>query len=120
MNPYGHRIRQVWTDLVPDRVATMTDPETFFVSLGEQIAEQVAQLTQTLTGPAPQRSRTRPGWDARRRPGCRPRRSSSPTTHRQPPPGPFEDETATLVDDVLATIHRASQDGQDQNGPVTG
>ena len=120
MNPYGHRIRQVWTDLVPDRVARMTDPETFFASLGEQIAEQVAQLTQTLTGPAPQQE----PYPARvgRQTAARMQAEEivfadhTPT----PPPGPFEDETATLVDDVLATIHRASQDGQDQNGPVTG
>ena len=53
MNRYGRQAMAHWTRWLPQRVAQMPDPDTFFSTLGLQVAEQVDQLADQLAGPDP-------------------------------------------------------------------
>jgi len=48
---YGELAKRHWTRTDPARVQAMTDPETFFRELGEQVETQVQQLMLSLAGP---------------------------------------------------------------------
>lgn len=48
MNHYGHGAQQWWQDHAPSRYLQLDDPEGFFTSLGEQIAEQVETISTAL------------------------------------------------------------------------
>lgn len=49
MNRYGHLMQDRWTEVAPVRTAALPDPTAFFTEMGDQIAAEVAQLTDTLT-----------------------------------------------------------------------
>lgn len=48
MNRYGTLAREHWTKYAPSKVAALEDPEQFFESLGEQVAERVTSLSVIL------------------------------------------------------------------------
>ena len=51
MNRYGTMLKDQWTQADPEMVVSLEDPETYFSQLGEQAAEQVADLSLNLAGP---------------------------------------------------------------------
>lgn len=51
MNKYATILKSQWTQADPEMVASLEDPETYFSQLGEQAAEQVADLSLNLAGP---------------------------------------------------------------------
>lgn len=51
MNRYATMLKDQWTQADPEMVASLEDPETYFSQLGEQAAEQVADLSLNLAGP---------------------------------------------------------------------
>ena len=51
MNKYGTMLKDQWTQADPEMVAGLEDPEAYFSQLGEQAAEQVADLSLNLAGP---------------------------------------------------------------------
>lgn len=51
MNHYGAQALKHWQTYLPQRYATLTDPNSFFSTLGDQAASQIADLTQQLAGP---------------------------------------------------------------------
>lgn len=51
MNKYATMLKDQWTQADPEMVASLEDPETYFSQLGEQAAEQVADLSLNLAGP---------------------------------------------------------------------
>ncbi|MEU7802641.1 hypothetical protein AB0B10_25615 [Micromonospora arborensis] len=53
MNQYGRQALNYWRTDLPSRFAQIEDPESFFTELGDEMAAQVDQLTQTLAGPDP-------------------------------------------------------------------
>ncbi len=53
MNQYGLRARDHWARWLPRRYAQIQDPDSFFASLGEQAAEQIADLMMDLAGDDP-------------------------------------------------------------------
>jgi hypothetical protein len=53
MNRYGQQAMSHWRRWLPQRYATIPDPETFFSELGEQVANQVIETTQHLAGDDP-------------------------------------------------------------------
>lgn len=48
MNRYGLQARRRWTEIDPQRVAAIPDPNRFFTELGEQILTQVTDLTDAM------------------------------------------------------------------------
>jgi hypothetical protein len=44
---------QHWRDELPDRFAQIDDPETFFSTLGQQVATEIADLSATLAEQEP-------------------------------------------------------------------
>ena len=50
MNSYGHRALSHWQQWRPNQLAEITDPETFFTRLGEQVAADISQLATDLAG----------------------------------------------------------------------
>jgi|GEM_PF-1417322 hypothetical protein len=50
MNRYGMLAREHWTKYAPSRVAQLENPDEFFESLGEQVADRVTTLSRTLEG----------------------------------------------------------------------
>ena len=52
MNTYGRQARQHMRRYLPERFATIPDPENYFRELGEQVAEQIRAVEQTLRSAA--------------------------------------------------------------------
>lgn len=48
MNQYGAIFQKHWETYRPRETAALRDPEAFFTELGEQAAEEIEQLTETL------------------------------------------------------------------------
>jgi hypothetical protein len=55
MNHYGVTARRHWERWLPERYATIQNPDSFFSTLGEEVAQQIADLTLDLA------ATTRPG-----------------------------------------------------------
>lgn len=53
MNQYATLARQHWQRYLPSRYAQIEDPTAFFTELGEQISDQINDLTATLAGDDP-------------------------------------------------------------------
>lgn len=53
MNHYGTQALQHWKTRLPDRFSEIEDPTTHFTELGNQVADQVTQLSLQLAGPDP-------------------------------------------------------------------
>lgn len=53
MNQYGLLAQQHWARWLPSRYATMTDPASFFSTLGQEAAQRIADLTLDLAGSDP-------------------------------------------------------------------
>jgi hypothetical protein len=53
MNHYGDLARTHWATYRPRQYGLISDPETFFTVLGEQISDEIAELTAVLEGQAP-------------------------------------------------------------------
>jgi hypothetical protein len=51
MNHYGAQARKHWQTYLPNRYATISDPNSFFSTLGEQAAQQIANRQIELAGP---------------------------------------------------------------------
>ena len=53
MNHYGVTAQRHWERWLPERYATIQDPDSFFSTLGEEAAKQIADLTLDLAGDDP-------------------------------------------------------------------
>jgi hypothetical protein len=53
MNQYGAMARRHWTRWLPSRVQAMTDPDSFFSTLGDEVAAEIETLTLNLAGDDP-------------------------------------------------------------------
>ena len=53
MNHYGDQARTALADVPAEPVQQISDPETFFTVLGEQISDEIAELTAVLEGQTP-------------------------------------------------------------------
>jgi len=53
VNLYGAQAREHWTRAFPDRLRDLPDPEAFFSTLGQDIADAIEATTRTLAGEAP-------------------------------------------------------------------
>ena len=53
MNHYGATAQRHWAQWLPERHATIQDPDSFFSTLGEEVAQQFADLTLDLAGDDP-------------------------------------------------------------------
>jgi hypothetical protein len=53
MNHYGAQAMRHWQSHLPTRFTQITDPETFFTDLGEQVQTEVEELTFQLAGDDP-------------------------------------------------------------------
>lgn len=53
MNQYATTARDYFRDHLPSRYSQIQDPDQFFQDLGQQIQNQVADLTPQLAGPDP-------------------------------------------------------------------
>jgi hypothetical protein len=51
MNQYGAQARRYWREYLPERYAQIEDPEAVFSDLGEEMAEQVVELADSIAGP---------------------------------------------------------------------
>lgn len=51
MNDYGRRAQQFWEQELPKDLAELESPETYFSTLGEEIAYKVDNLARALEGP---------------------------------------------------------------------
>ena len=52
-NQYGTRAKQHWQKHLPERFRQLEDPDSFFSTLGEEIAERVQTLAEELAGDDP-------------------------------------------------------------------
>ena len=50
MNQYGAMARSHWARWLPQRYATINDPDSFFSTLGQETARQIDELTAELAG----------------------------------------------------------------------
>ena len=50
MNQYGAMARSHWARWLPQRYATITDPDSFFSALGREAARQIDELATELAG----------------------------------------------------------------------
>ena len=50
MNQYGAMARSHWARWLPQRYATIDDPDSFFSTLGQETARQIDELTADLAG----------------------------------------------------------------------
>ena len=50
MNRYGAMARSHWARWLPQRYATIDDPDSFFSTLGQETARQIDELTAELAG----------------------------------------------------------------------
>jgi hypothetical protein len=53
MNQYAAMAERHWRRWLPSRVAAMEDPTSFFSALGEEVAEEIEDLTMDLAGDDP-------------------------------------------------------------------
>lgn len=53
MNNYGAQAKRHWEKWLPKRYRKLSDPETFFEELGEQISSEIRELTWKLAGDDP-------------------------------------------------------------------
>ena len=53
MNHFGDLARRHWARYRPRQYGQIQDPETFFTVLGEQISDEIAELTAVLEGQPP-------------------------------------------------------------------
>src|SRR5215469_126348 len=53
MNQYGAMARSHWERWLPQRYATITDPDSFFSALGLETARQIDELATELAGDDP-------------------------------------------------------------------
>lgn len=53
MNHYGAMARRHWARWLPERYAAISDPDSFFLNLGEEAASQIADLAADLAGSDP-------------------------------------------------------------------
>ncbi len=51
MNRYGQLAQEHWRRWLPTRYAAIPDPEAFLSTLGQEVRDQVADLSQQLEGP---------------------------------------------------------------------
>ncbi|WP_238323877.1 hypothetical protein [Salinispora pacifica] len=54
MNQYAAQAMSHWRSHLPNRYRQIEDPDEFFTELGEQIAQQIEELSRTLAGPDPE------------------------------------------------------------------
>ena len=50
MNRYGVIAQRHWAQWLPRQYASISDPESFFTTLGEEVARQIDDLTDELVG----------------------------------------------------------------------
>ena len=50
MNQYGAMARSHWARWLPQRYATINDPDSFFSTLGQETVRQIDELTAELAG----------------------------------------------------------------------
>ncbi len=50
MNRYGRQAMQHWTQVDPERVAALANPEVFFTQLGEEVMQQIDSRARALEG----------------------------------------------------------------------
>ena len=50
MNRYGAMARSHWARWLPQRYATIEDPDSFFSAIGQEAARQIDELTAELAG----------------------------------------------------------------------
>ncbi len=53
MNEYGRMALDHWKRWLPQRFSQIEDPNSFFSTLGDQVAERIADLTPELAGQDP-------------------------------------------------------------------
>lgn len=53
MNHYGARAQQHWQTFLPTMYSQISDPETFFTQLGEQVEEEIDTQAEAQAGPDP-------------------------------------------------------------------
>ena len=53
MNQYAAMARQYWTRWLPGRVEAMDDPDSFFSTLGDEVATEIEALSLELAGDDP-------------------------------------------------------------------
>lgn len=53
MNKYGMQAQRTWQQASPTHYSQIPNPDEFFTQLGEQAAEQIAELQMKLAGPDP-------------------------------------------------------------------
>ena len=51
MNRYGEMARSHWQEWLPERYATISDPDSFFSAIGEEAERQIDELADQLAGP---------------------------------------------------------------------
>jgi hypothetical protein len=51
MNRYGQMARSHWQAWLPERYATISDPDSFFSAIGEEAERQIDELADQLAGP---------------------------------------------------------------------
>lgn len=50
MNRYGLMAQRHWAQWLPQRYATISEPDSYFSTLGQQVAQQIEELTLELAG----------------------------------------------------------------------
>jgi hypothetical protein len=53
MNQYGEMARRHWETFLPGRYSRISDPSSFFSTLGKEVETEIDQLTQELAGEDP-------------------------------------------------------------------
>jgi len=51
MNRYGEMARSHWQTHLPQRYATISDPDSFFSAIGEEAERQIDELASQIAGP---------------------------------------------------------------------
>ena len=50
MNRYGLMAQRHWAQWLPQRYATLSEPDSYFSTLGQEVAKQIEELTLELAG----------------------------------------------------------------------
>lgn len=50
MNRYGLMAQRHWAQWLPQRYATISEPDSYFSTLGQEVAKQIEELTLDLAG----------------------------------------------------------------------
>src|SRR6266566_2547166 len=53
MNQYATLARDHWKRFLPSRNSQIQDPDRFFTTLGQEVEQEIADLTETLAGEDP-------------------------------------------------------------------